>query len=729
MSLHALRSRCIPRLARSIPSQLLSSSARCTICQLQSVRSRVSNRQQKAAYSSSSSLDPSAEFGQSWDEYKEFFHFPPASLAADFEVGQKVTVHGFLQKRRDRSSRLSFVDIVVDNGPRLQLKSEWSEKDSPAHLAHQQLKSVPAWSSVAVTAHVSSLKDGGNPGSTPSLSSSAGGRFPSGVDEVELELISIQALNPWPKDIIVSEGVQFPATARHLQLRFSDTLRDRMRFRQHVKSSVTSCLEKENLSEVETPILFKSTPEGAREFLVPTRRPGLAYALPQSPQQYKQTLMAAGFGGYFQFARCFRDEDLRADRQPEFTQLDMEMSFATGEDVMRTVEMLMKQLYNNVATNFVQVVDTDGWHPVSRDKQRGKRGSSDESVREFPSIDDGPFPRMSYQDVMSLYGSDKPDLRIPGRIERVENVLPAQFVSMISEIDNPIIDCWRCTLDGGSPREYHKFFSKILSNLPLGLNRNPDGEPAILVHNSSKPLNGFSSLGFEAAEKLTSGMQDGDVLIFQARQNRPFEGGSTALGTLRSLIYNEAVAAEYMAADPSFKFVWVTGFPLFTPANEGTTDPGQGGLAGFSSTHHPFTAPLTSQDFELLATDPLRAKADHYDLVLNGCELGGGSRRIHLAHVQEFVFRSILKMTDAGVKQFRHLLEALRAGCPPHAGFALGFDRLVAMLSGTGSVRDVIAFPKSMKGEEPFAGSPSFMTEEQLETYHLRLRDGKPVKS
>ncbi|KAH8844291.1 hypothetical protein MCOR27_003543 [Pyricularia oryzae] len=690
-------------------------------------RSRVANRQQKAAYSSTSSLDLSAEFGQSWDEYKEFFHFPPASLAADFQVGQKVTVHGFLQKRRDRSSRLSFVDIVVDNGPRLQLKSEWSEKDSPAHMAHQQLKSVPAWSSVAVTAHVSSLKDGGNTGSTPS--SFAGGRFPPGVNEVELELVSIQALNPWPKDIIVSDGVQFPATARHLQLRFSDTLRERMRFRQHVKSSVTACLEKENFSEVETPILFKSTPEGAREFLVPTRRPGLAYALPQSPQQYKQTLMAAGFGGYFQFARCFRDEDLRADRQPEFTQLDMEMSFATGEDVMRTVEMLIKQLYNNVATNFVQVVDTDGWHPVSRKRQCGKRGSSEESVRDFPSIDDGPLPRMSYQDVMSLYGSDKPDLRIPGQIERVEHVLPAQFVSMISEIDNPIIDCWRCTLDGGSPRKYQKFFSKILSNLPLGLNRNPDGEPVILVHDSSKPLNGFSSLGFEAAEKLTSDMQDGDVLILQARKNRPFEGGSTALGTLRSLIYNEAVAAEYIPADPSFKFLWVTGFPLFTPANEGTTDPGQGGSAGFSSTHHPFTAPLTSQDFELLATDPLRAKADHYDLVLNGCELGGGSRRIHVAHVQEFVFRSILRMTDTGVAQFRHLLEALRAGCPPHAGFALGFDRLVAMLSGTGSVRDVIAFPKSMKGEEPFAGSPSFMTEEQLETYHLRLRDGKPVKS
>lgn len=728
MSLQALRSRCIPRLSSSIAGRLRGPPGRCAPCQLSPVWSKLSYTQQMAAHSNTASLDPSAEFSQSWDEYKKFFNFPPASSATDFQVGQEVTVHGFLQKRRDRSSRLAFVDIVVDNGPRLQLKSEWSEKDSPAHRAHQQLKSVPAWSSVSLNARVTSLKTGSTAGLAPSPSASAG-RFPAGVEEIELDLISIQALNPWPKDIIVSEGVQFPATARHLQLRFSETLRDRMRFREYVKSTVASRLEQENLSEVETPILFKSTPEGAREFLVPTRRPGLAYALPQSPQQYKQTLMAAGFGGYFQFARCFRDEDLRADRQPEFTQLDMEMSFATGEDVMRTIERLMKQLYSNLSANFVQAVDSEGWHPIRRDRQRVKRGISDESIRNFPTIGDVPFPHISYQEAMSLYGTDKPDLRIPRNIERVELVLPAQFISMISEIDKPIIDCWRCTLDGGSPREYHKFLSKILSNLPLGLNRNPDGEPVILVYDSSKPLNGFSSLDFEAAERLTSDMQDGDVLILQARKDRPFEGGSTALGTLRSLIYNEAIAAGYMAADPSFKFLWVTGFPLFTPASDGVTDPGQGGSAGFSSTHHPFTAPLTSADFELLATDPLRAKADHYDLVLNGCELGGGSRRIHVAHVQEFVFRNILKMTDAGVAQFRHLLEALRAGCPPHAGFALGFDRLVAMLSGTGSVRDVIAFPKSMKGEEPFSGSPSFMTEGQLETYHLRLRDEKSGKS
>lgn len=174
---------------------------------------------------------------------------------------------------------------------------------------------MPAWSPVSVTARVSGLD---RYDSKPARSWNS--KYPPGIDKISLELVSIQVLNPWPKDIIVSEGVQFPQTARHLQLRFSDALRERMRFREHLKSVATDCLRGENLCETETPLLFKSTPEGAREFLVPTRRPGLAYALPQSPQQYKQTLMAAGFGGYFQFARCFRDEDLRADRQPEFTQ-------------------------------------------------------------------------------------------------------------------------------------------------------------------------------------------------------------------------------------------------------------------------------------------------------------------------------------------------------------------------------------------------------------------------
>ena len=250
-----------------------------------------------------------------------------------------------------------------------------------------------------------------------------------------------------------------------------------------------------------------------------------------------------------------------------------------------------------------------------------------------------------------------------------------------------------------------------------------------MFYDAKSPMSGFSPLGHEAASTLTSDatefgelgpFEDGDILLVQARPRRQFQGGSTLLGELRAALYREAVEHGLLPRDDRFLFLWVTEFPMFTPDEE--VDVGQQGSAGFSATHHPFTAPLTGEDFDLLLEDPLKAKADHYDLVLNGIEIGGGSRRIHVAEVQEFVMRDILKMSDDGVAQFSHLLEALRAGCPPHAGFALGFDRLVAVLCGAGSVRDVIAFPKSMKGEDLAVRSPGRLTTEQLETYHLAPR-------
>ena len=302
---------------------------------------------------------------------------------------------------------------------------------------------------------------------------------------------------------------------------------------------------------------------------------------------------------------------------------------------------------------------------------------------------------------------------------------------MITSIENPAVEAIKLRLDGDAERT-RSFVHSFMDSLPASLADNPDGAPAVLIFDTSKPMCGLSSLGHEGFAALTSGgagledfadLDDGDVIIAQARPDKPFQGGSTALGNLRLAIHQEAVAKGLLPRDDSFRFLWVHGFPLFSPnTDEG---PGQGGKAGFSATHHPFTAPLTDRDFELLATDPLQAKADHYDLVVNGVELGGGSRRIHVAGVQEYVMRNILEMTDAGVAQFSHLLDALRAGCPPHAGFALGFDRLVAVLSGTNSVRDVIAFPKSMKGEDLMVKSPGRIADEQLQTYHLTLRGKK----
>ncbi|AEO54047.1 hypothetical protein MYCTH_2075799 [Thermothelomyces thermophilus ATCC 42464] len=669
------------------------------------------------------------------EEWSRYNSFPKPSGARDFKEGQTVTVHGFLARKRIKSSKLAFADIQIDNGPAVQITSSFQEPDSPGHAANQALRSIALYSPVSVTGTVARLHFDTQTGQAQSPcvdhenASSRPGSFPEHVFRIDLDLQSIQPLNVFPKDIIVSKGVQFPPSARHLQVRFSDPLRTRLLVRPQIAFRLRQSLNDLAFTEVETPVLFKSTPEGAREFLVPTRRPGLAYALPQSPQQYKQMLMASGIRGYYQFARCFRDEDLRADRQPEFTQLDLEMSFATGEDVMRTVESIISDLAVFLDSDFCVVDEGEETYLAPRKslKAKNREDSAPGSRYMMP-----PFPRMSYEEVMTRFGIDKPDLRIPFELHRVDHILPRSFVSMITHLENPIVEGFRFRPSSGEGSEVSMsgFVDELMRTLPPALAQNPDGAPVALVVDSSKPLRGLSPLGFEGAGALESGeapgfgdLEDGDVVVFQARQDKSFQGGSTALGTFRNLVYQAAVSKGLLPKDRSFKFLWVTNFPMFTPDNE--TDPGQGGQAGFSATHHPFTAPLTDEDVELLATDPLKARADHYDLVVNGVELGGGSRRIHVARMQEYVMREILKMTDAGVAQFSHLLEALRAGCPPHAGFALGFDRLVAVLTYTDSVRDVIAFPKSMKGEDLTVKSPGRVTKEQLETYHLTTFPGK----
>ncbi len=313
---------------------------------------------------------------------------------------------------------------------------------------------------------------------------------------------------------------------------------------------------------------------------------------------------------------------------------------------------------------------------------------------------------------------------------------------MITNLETPIVEAVKFRFGSPesppSPEEaeafVREFMETVLPSTPA-LKLAPGSTPGVLVFDSGKPLQGFAALGHEAgallANRTTSDWlpcQNGDVIIIHARPRdvdelgySRFRGaGSTELGRLRAAIHGAAVAKGLVRAQPGFRPVWVYKFPLFTP-NEGESGEGegQGGAAGFSSTHHPFTAPLTAMDLELLRTDPLSAKADHYDLVINGVEVGGGSRRIHVAAVQEYVMRSVLRMDEDRVAQFAHLLEALRAGCPPHAGFAFGFDRLVAVLCDVSSVRDVIAFPKNNRGEDPLVRSPSPTTPEQERTYNL----------
>ncbi|KAK5113660.1 hypothetical protein LTR62_003287 [Meristemomyces frigidus] len=511
------------------------------------------------------------------------------------------------------------------------------------------------------------------------------------ITGVEIKLEHITPLNSFPEDLIVTPNTIFPPEQRHLQIKYEKSIRDALKFRSKVARFIRDHLaDKHDFEEFETPLLFKSTPEGAREFLVPTRTPGYTYALPQSPQQYKQILMASGIPRYMQIARCFRDEDLRADRQPEFTQVDLEMAFASDEDVMSTVEDTIKALWAKMLPSAVVPAE---------------------------------FPRMTYEEAMSKYGSDKPDVRYSSEIRRAEYMLPVDLISKIGPLRDPIVEVMKLPISE-DPATTRKFISAFMDSPEAQpFIDNPSGQPGIFIIDSRKPLQGLQPFGFEAAEQLeqTLDLQDGDLLILQARPNTPFAGGSTPLGNLRLALHR--LAQKKILLPPpdsrSFAFIWITHFPLFTPTTVDPTEPGQSGSSGLKSTHHPFTSPATPADVDLLLSSPLQAKAAHYDLVLNGVELGGGSRRIHNADVQEIIFRSVLGMNDSRVDDFEHLLRVLRSGCPPHAGMALGFDRLVAVMLGRESVRDVIAFPKSGRGEDRLVGSPSKVTKDQAGVYGL----------
>lgn len=304
---------------------------------------------------------------------------------------------------------------------------------------------------------------------------------------------------------------------------------------------------------------------------------------------------------------------------------------------------------------------------------------------------------------------------------------------MITHLENPLIEAFTFPLQDCSPEEARRFVIEFMDSLPPALGRNPDGQPQILICDSSKPLSGFSSLGYEyeSVLDLVGGgkeIKDGDLVIFQAREKTTGQycSGSTKIGDIRNLLWKALVEAEYMPKPPrlgdpgSLRFAWVTDFPMFKPVEAG--EPGQEGSAGIAASHHPFTAPLSREDLELLTTNPLEAKSAAYDLVLNGVEVGGGSERIHIADLQTFIMRDILKMPKRRIDDFEHLFEALRSGCPPHAGFALGFDRIVALLTDTTTVRDVIAFPKTMKGEDLFVKAPTKLLPQQLEPYGLQLK-------
>lgn len=375
----------------------------------------------------------------------------------------------------------------------------------------------------------------------------------------------------------------------------------------------------------------------------------------------------------------------------------MERSFATSDDVILSIEEIICSVWKGILE-------------VELSK---------------------PFARMTYAEAMLRYGSDKPDLRIPIKpFSRIDHLLPADLVSKITSYTKAIVEVM--IVPAEAPAEAMRTFIRGFLDSPDNRRflENPSGGPGIFIYDSGKPLQGLSAFGFEAVEELERmfELKDGYVIVLQAREDAPLRGGSTPLGDMRNAIYKALVSLSHLPPPgwKHFEPIWITDFPLFSPSN--SSEPGQGGNAGLASTHHPFTSPKTAGDVDLLLTDPSQVIGDHYDLVINGEEIGGGSRRIHHAEMQEFIMRDILKMDSEHIAEFAHLLEALRSGCPPHAGIALGFDRLVAMVYASKtekktSLRDVIAFPKSGKGEDPMVKSPAPLSESVLETYHLKLRE------
>lgn len=495
--------------------------------------------------------------------------------------------------------------------------------------------------------------------------------------EIELAAETIAVLNaaePLPFEI---SDDSLPEESIRLMYRYLDLRRRRMlhnlELRHKTVKFIRDFLSERDFLEIETPVLMKSTPEGARDYLVPSRvHTGEFYALPQSPQQLKQLLMVAGVERYFQIARCFRDEDLRADRQPEFTQLDLEMSFVNQEDILRLTEDLFTQLTETVTTKRIQIK---------------------------------PFPRLSFQESMDRYGTDKPDMRFGLEIHDVTSLLARSGFKVFSS----------AAATGGTIRGISVLGASTMTRKQIdeltGMAQSfgAKGLVWIAVEHRNHGPDGYRSpiAKFLTAEELSSltealGAGNGDLLLIVADQRRI---ALDVLGRLRSHLGGALglIDPEVMA------YAWVVEPPLF----EWNEDEDR-----WDASHHPFTAPMPGQE-ELLRSRPEEVKAEAYDIVCNGYELGSGSIRIHRREVQADVFR-LMKYTDEEIEaRFGHLLRAFEYGAPPHGGIAPGIDRWVMLLADEPNIREVIAFPKNQAGVDLMLGAPAPVDERQLRDLHL----------
>jgi aspartyl-tRNA synthetase len=492
--------------------------------------------------------------------------------------------------------------------------------------------------------------------------------------EIEVHVAEAQILNAAkvpPFVINKSEDVDetLRLTYRYLDLRRERMLKNLM-LRHRVIKFMRDWLDARGFIEVETPILTKSTPEGARDYLVPSRmHPGEFYALPQSPQQFKQLLMVAGYERYFQIARCMRDEDLRADRQPEFTQLDLEMAFVEQEDVLNLVEDLFTELVKHVAPE-----------------------------RKMQT----PWQRYTYDEVMDKYGSDKPDLRFGMELMNVSDLAAnSQFAVFKNALDSDgVVKAIRVPNCADYTRR------EIDELIEMAKSRGAKGAVtmALRADGIHSPASKFMTPEEQAAYVERVGAQTGDLILFVADKPSVV---NDALGFLR-----RELGIRLKLADPNeLAFAWVIDFPMFEwNENEQRWD----------AAHHPFTSPKPS-DMHLLDTDPGAVRANSYDMVCNGYELASGSIRIHSRELQSKIF-SLLKIDDERQRiRFGHMLEAFEFGAPPHGGMAPGIDRFVAILCGEDNIRDVIAFPKNQQAQDLMMHAPSDVDEDQLEMLHLQI--------
>lgn len=578
-----------------------------------------------------------------------------AELSA-VNVGETVTIMGWVQKNRNKGG-LVFVD-VRDRSGIIQVVFEDGSCDADLIARAASLRSEYV---VAIV------------GKVEKRSGAVNQNIATGEIEVipeQMRILSESETPPFPIEENSKTKEELRLKYRYLDLRRPDLQRNLM-MRSKIATLTRQFLAEEGFLEIETPVLGKTTPEGARDYLVPSRiHPGSFYGLPQSPQLYKQLLMCSGYDRYFQIAKCFRDEDLRADRQPEFTQIDMELSFVDEEDVMDVNERLLARLFKEVLDIDVQL----------------------------------PIQRMTWQEAMDRFGSDKPDIRFGMELVNVTEVVrDSEFVVFKDAIENGgTVRGINAKGQGGMPR---KKIDKLVS---FAKDFGAKGLAYIAIHEDGAVKSSFAKfMTEEETDGLVQAMggEAGDLLLFAADKNKVVWD---VLGSLRL----ELARQMDLLDKNEYKFLWITEFPLLEWSEEQNR---------YTAMHHPFTMPM-EEDWKYIDTDPGRVRAKAYDITLNGNEIGGGSIRIHQNDIQEKMFEVLGFTKEEAYRQFSFLLDAFKYGVPPHAGLAYGLDRLVMLMAKVDSIRDVMAFPKVKDASCLMTNAPSLADDKQLAELGLELR-------